>query len=65
MTDYPRFQMARRQPDDCFRQHHGAALVACVFHVADWWLEHRDATITTPLSSLSLAGRVHHDAPQR
>ena len=65
MTDHPRFQVARNQPDDCHRQHHGAALVECAFRVADWWLKHRDATTTISLGSLNQPGRTHHDAPQR
>ena len=43
MTDYPRFQMPREEPDICHRHHFGAALVEWVFRAADWWLLHRDA----------------------
>jgi hypothetical protein len=65
MTDHPRFQIANNPPDDCYRQHHGAALVAWVFRAADWWLKHRDATTTLGLRSFNPVGRMHHDAPQR
>jgi hypothetical protein len=43
MTDYPRFQMARGEPDECHRHYHGAALVERVLRAADWWLKRRNA----------------------
>ena len=41
MTDLPRFQIAKGDPDECYRQYHGAALVAWVFSGADCWLSRR------------------------
>ena len=65
MTDRPRFQVASSLPDDCYRQHHGAALVAWAFRAADWWLKHRDPTTTVRPVSFNPVGRMHHDAAQR
>jgi hypothetical protein len=48
MTDHPRFQVARSRPEDCHRQHHGAALVEWVFRAADWWLKCRGAEFLRP-----------------
>lgn len=62
MTDHPRFQMADDAPDECYRQHHGAVLVAWVFRAADWWLTHRGAMTNMRFRSL---WEKHHDAPQR
>ena len=41
MTDHPRFQIVTNDPDWCYREHHGTALVAWVFGAADWWLSRR------------------------
>ena len=35
MTDYPRFQIAHRAPDQDFREYYGAALVELVLLVVD------------------------------
>ena len=57
MTDYPQFQTANGEPDRCYRQYHGAALVALVFRAADWWLKHRDTTTTVrPYHPIQLGG---------
>ena len=34
MTDHPRFQIVTSEPDWCYREHHGAALVAWLFGAA-------------------------------
>jgi len=41
MTDLPRFQIDNCCPEQCYRQYHGAALVAWVISAADWWLRCR------------------------
>lgn len=64
MTDHPRFQIVNGEPDRCYRQYHGSALVALVFKAADWWLKHRDTTTTVRPVSCNPVGRMHHDAPQ-
>jgi hypothetical protein len=45
MTDYPRFRACEGPRDECYREHHGAAIVEWTFRVADWWLKRRDARI--------------------
>ena len=65
MTDYPRFQIANSEPDDCHRQYHGGALVEWVFRAAGWWLKHREALINMRPGPVTLYRRAHHDAPQR
>jgi hypothetical protein len=52
MTDYPRFQMARGEPDECHRHYHGAPLVEWVLRAADWWLKRRMPWKSSWLASL-------------
>ena len=52
MTDHPRFQMADDVPDECYRHHHGAALVEWVLRAADWWLKHRSAFASVRFGSV-------------
>jgi hypothetical protein len=56
MTDHPRFQLARSEPDHCYRQHHGAVLVELTFRIADWWLKRRDATNSIGFESVQSGG---------
>ena len=41
MTDYPRFQARRADPEHAFRGYHGARQVELVLRLADRWLQHR------------------------
>lgn len=54
MTDHPRFQMVNAEPDRCYRQYHGAALVTWVLSAADWWLSRRPRRENPFSSSLRL-----------
>lgn len=37
MTDHPRFQPFRGQPDEVYRHYHGAPIVALVLALAERW----------------------------
>jgi hypothetical protein len=72
MTDHPRFQIASGCSDQCFRQYHGAALVAWVFKATDWWLSRRpraglavcaSASQSVIGSTIYRLWRMGHDAP--
>lgn len=56
MTDYPRFQACDGPRDECYRKHHGAAIVEWMFRAADWWLKRRNER-TSELKKPGLPGQ--------
>lgn len=69
MTDHPRFQIANGGSDQCYRQYHGAALVAWVLSAADWWLSRRSRRRVLQhlnqhqINPIHRLWRMRHDAP--
>ena len=74
MTHHPRFQIVTNDPEWCYREHHGAALVAWMLCAAYWWLSRRArcpfVVVLQRLNQHQIYPihpwwRVRHDAPER
>ena len=46
MTDHPRFEPVRGEPDKAHLNYNGGGLVDCVLRLIDWWLALRKSRPT-------------------